>query len=35
MQVGGRVRSEEITIAFNPVTEEFATLTPVIAKKAE
>jgi hypothetical protein len=24
-----------ITIAFNPVTEEFATLTPVIAKKAE
>ena len=30
-----RYKSVRITIAFNPVTEEFATLTPVIAKKAE
>ena len=33
--VNKRYKSVRITIAFNPVTEEFATLTPVIAKKAE
>ena len=33
--VNKRYKSMRITIAFNPVTEEFATLTPVIAKKAE
>ena len=33
--VNKRYKSVRITIAFNPVTEEFATLIPVIAKKAE
>lgn len=33
--VNKRYKSVRITIAFNPVTEEFATLTPVITKKAE
>jgi hypothetical protein len=33
--VNKRYKSMRITIAFNPITEEFATLTPVIAKKAE
>ncbi|HEU5158124.1 MAG TPA: DUF262 domain-containing protein [Streptosporangiaceae bacterium] len=33
--VNKRYKSVRITIAFNPVTEEFATLTPVIAKNVE
>ena len=33
--VNKRYKSVRITIAFNPATEEFATLTPVIAKNAE
>ncbi|UOQ88059.1 DUF262 domain-containing protein [Agromyces endophyticus] len=33
--VNKRYKSVRITIAFNPVTEEFATLTPVIAKNPE
>jgi hypothetical protein len=33
--VNKRYKPVRITIAFNPVTEDFATLTPVIAKKAE
>jgi hypothetical protein len=33
--VNRRYKSVRITIAFNPVTEEFATLTPVISKNVE
>lgn len=33
--VNKRYKSVRITIAFNPATEEFATLTPFIAKNAE
>lgn len=33
--VNKRYKPVRITIAFNPATEEFATLTPVIAKNAE
>lgn len=33
--VNKRYKQVRITIAFNPVTEEFATLTPVIAKNPE
>src|SRR3954453_4009102 len=33
--VNKRYKSVRITIAFNPVTEEFATLTPVIGKNPE